>query len=40
MVYRVQSNAVVNVDPVECKEESSLDMKKYAQICKDAGVVS
>lgn len=40
MVYRVQSNAIVNIDPVECKEESRRTMKKYAQICKDAGAAS
>lgn len=40
MVYRVQSNAIVNIDPVECKKEGSIAMKKYAQICKDAGVAS
>lgn len=40
MVYRVQSNAVVNIDPVECKEESRCTMKKYAQIYKDAGAAS
>lgn len=27
MVYRVQSNALVSIDLIECKKESGLDMK-------------
>ncbi len=40
MVYRLQSYALVSIDLIECKKEGSIDMKKYAQICKDAGVAS